>query len=62
VQDFVTAIGLMFAIEGILLAAFPEKMRQAMATMATSPDQFLRYSGLIAAVLGVLFVFFGRML
>jgi uncharacterized protein len=60
VQDFITAVGLMFAIEGILLAAFPDKMRQAMATMAQSPDHFLRYSGLVAAVLGVVFVFFAR--
>jgi uncharacterized protein len=60
VQDFITAVGLMFAIEGILLAAFPDRMKQAMATMAGSPDQFLRVSGLVAAVLGVIFVFLAR--
>jgi uncharacterized protein len=62
VLDFLTAIGLMLAIEGLLLAAFPNVMRRAMATVATSPDTFLRYSGIISAVAGVLIVFVVRSL
>ena len=59
-RDFITAIGLVFAIEGLLLAAFPAAMRKAMADAAGSDDRFLRRIGLISAVVGVVIVFLLR--
>lgn len=59
-RDFGAAIGLVFAIEGLLLAAFPGMMRRSMAETAERPDSWLRTAGLIAASVGVVFVFFAR--
>jgi uncharacterized protein YjeT (DUF2065 family) len=59
-RDFLTAVGLVFAIEGLLLAAFPEAMRKAMADVAASDGHFLRRIGLISAAVGVVIVFLLR--
>ena len=37
-EDFLAALGLFFAIEGILLAAFPGGAKRTMATVLESPD------------------------
>ncbi len=61
-QDFLTALGLVLAIEGILFAAFPGAMRRAMDAISVSPDNFLRLSGIASAVIGVGIVFLVRLL
>ena len=58
--DFLTAVGLLLAIEGILFAAFPEATRRAMADVAQSDDALLRKVGLVSAALGVVLVFLIR--
>jgi uncharacterized protein YjeT (DUF2065 family) len=58
--DFLTAIGLVLAIEGLLLAAFPEQMRRAMLEVAKTPELFLRRAGIVSAIVGVIVVFFVR--
>jgi uncharacterized protein len=62
VLDFLTALGLVFAIEGLLFAAFPSAMRRAMEAVVVSPDSFLRLSGLASAAIGVGIVFVVRFL
>jgi len=52
-QDFATAIALVFVIEGIVLALMPEAMKRAAAQMAAIPISALRLGGLAAACLGV---------
>ncbi|KAF0121732.1 MAG: hypothetical protein FD152_3765 [Xanthobacteraceae bacterium] len=52
-KDFVVALGLVLVIEGLILAAFPSRIRDALETMRVTPDQQLRIVGLVAAVLGV---------
>ena len=52
-KDFAVAIGLVFAIEGLLIAAFPRHMRESMLEAAARPDQWLRTAGLFAAIVGV---------
>ena len=37
-SDFLVAIGLVFALEGILFAAFPGPVKQAMAHVTDTPD------------------------
>jgi len=51
--DFLAAIGLFFAIEGILFAAFPLGTKRAMAAALDMPDSRLRIMGLVSAIVGV---------
>jgi uncharacterized protein len=59
-SDFLAAIGLFFAIEGIFFAAFPMIAKQAMAAVLGMSDSRLRVAGLVSAVLGVLIVWLVR--
>jgi uncharacterized protein YjeT (DUF2065 family) len=59
-SDFLAALGLFFAIEGICLAAFPGGAKRAMATVLETPDGQLRLAGIASAVVGVLIVWFVR--
>jgi uncharacterized protein len=58
--DFLAAIGLFFAIEGILFAAFPLAAKRAMAAALEMPDARLRIVGLVSAVIGVAIVWLVR--
>jgi uncharacterized protein YjeT (DUF2065 family) len=60
--DLVAALGLALAVEGLLFAAFPEKVRKAMYEAAHTPTDRMRLVGIISAVLGVLIVFAARRL
>ncbi len=59
-SDFLAALGLFFAIEGVCLAAFPTGVKRAMARAATAPEGQLRIAGLISACVGVLIVWLVR--
>lgn len=58
--DFLAALGLFFAIEGLCLAAFPSAAKRAMANILASPDNALRVAGVISAVVGVIIVWMVR--
>jgi uncharacterized protein YjeT (DUF2065 family) len=58
--DLVVAIGLVFAIEGILFAAFPEIAKRAMSHVLDTPDTSLRLIGVASAVIGVFVVWLVR--
>jgi uncharacterized protein len=58
--DFLAAIGLFFAIEGILFAAFPTSAKRAMSAALEMPDSRLRIVGLVSAVAGVAIVWLVR--
>lgn len=51
--DFVVAIGLAIAIEGVLYALFPDGMKRMMARVLEQPAQNIRIAGLVAGVVGV---------
>lgn len=51
--DFLAALGLVFIIEGLMFAAFPQATRRAAVTMTQTPDEALRLVGLLSAVLGL---------
>ena len=57
-SEFVVAIGLVFVIEGLLYAAFPNAMRRMFADVLAMPEQTLRTAGLFAVGVGVLIVWF----
>jgi len=58
--DFLAAIGLCFAIEGLLFLAFPLAARRAMLAALDMPESALRIAGLASAVVGVLIVWLVR--
>ena len=55
-RDLLTALALILVIEGIAYALFPEMLRRLAARTTRTPAQALRVGGLIAAILGVMFV------
>jgi uncharacterized protein len=59
-RDFSAAIGLVFVIEGLLLAGFTETMRERMAQAAKTDSKHLRLLGLVAAIVGVGIVWAAR--
>ena len=54
--ELLTALALMFAIEGLVFAAFPAAMRRAMRDCAETPERVLRILGFVCAVIGVLMI------
>jgi len=59
-SDFLAAVGLFFAIEGIVFAAFPLATKRAMAAALDMPDGRLRLVGLVSALVGVVIVWLVR--
>jgi len=59
-SDFLAAMGLFFAIEGILFAAFPLGIKRAMAVALDMPDSRLRITGLVSAAAGLVIVWLVR--
>jgi len=59
-SDFLAALGLVLAIEGILFAAFPIASKRAIAAALDTSDGRLRVAGLISALIGVLIVWLVR--
>ncbi|MBV8565573.1 MAG: DUF2065 domain-containing protein [Methylobacteriaceae bacterium] len=59
-RDFVAALGLVMAIEGILFAGFPAAMKRALAAAAGREPTRLRVMGLVSAICGVLIVWLAR--
>jgi uncharacterized protein YjeT (DUF2065 family) len=59
-SDFMVAIGLVFAIEGIVFAAFPATAKRAMASVLETPENALRLVGILSALLGVMLVWLVR--
>lgn len=58
--DLIAALGLMLAIEGLCLAAFPHAWRRAMEAVLHAPEGPMRIMGLAVGALGVLLVFLVR--
>ena len=59
-SDFLAAIGLVFAIEGLMFAAFPQGTKRAIAAALTVPDGQLRIVGIVSAAIGVVIVWLVR--
>jgi uncharacterized protein YjeT (DUF2065 family) len=59
-SDFLAAFGLLFVIEGIVLAAFPGGAKRAMAAVLNMPDGPLRIAGIVSALAGVFLVWLVR--
>jgi uncharacterized protein len=59
-NDFLAAVGLVFVIEGLLFAAFPDAARRAVVTVLNTPDQSLRTIGIVSALFGLAVVWLVR--
>lgn len=59
-SDFLVALGLVFVLEGLLFAAFPEHAKRAMESVLQTPDTTLRIVGLVSAISGVALIWFIR--
>ena len=59
-SDFIVAIGLVFAIEGLIFAAFPGAAKRLAANALESPENALRIAGVVSAVLGIFIVWLVR--
>ncbi len=59
-SDFIVALGLFFALEGIVLAAFPSGAKRMMTTVLDTPDGPLRIAGIVSALVGLFIVWLVR--
>ena len=59
-SDFLIALGLVFAIEGLVFAAFPATVKRAMAHVMETPDAALRIVGLVSAAIGIALIWLVR--
>jgi len=58
--DFLVALGLVFAIEGLLFAAFPAITKRAIANVLETPDALLRVVGIASAAVGIALIWIVR--
>jgi uncharacterized protein len=59
-SDFLAALGLVFVLEGLLFAAFPDFAKRAMESVMQAPDNSLRIVGLVSAILGIALIWIVR--
>lgn len=59
-SDLLVALGLVFVLEGIVLAAFPLAAKQAIVNILQTPDGTLRVLGVASAVFGLVVVWLVR--
>ena len=59
-SDFLVAFGLVFVIEGLVFAAFPEAAKRAMTSVMETPELVLRLIGVGSALLGLALVWLVR--
>ncbi len=57
-SDLVTAIGLLFFIEGLLLAIFPSRIKNMLKIIETMSENKLRYSGIIFLIIGFIIIWY----
>jgi uncharacterized protein YjeT (DUF2065 family) len=59
-KDFAVALGLVFVLEGIVFAGFPDMAKRAMESVLHVPDQMLRVIGIGSALAGLVIVWLIR--
>jgi uncharacterized protein len=59
-SDFLAALGLVFVIEGLCLAAFPLGVKRAVAVVLGMADGPLRLIGVASALAGIVIVWLVR--
>ncbi len=59
-NEFIVALGLAFAIEGFVYAAFPGAMMRMLESLRHQPEGTLRIGGLVTFAAGVVIVWLAR--
>jgi uncharacterized protein YjeT (DUF2065 family) len=59
-SDFLIALGLVFAVEGLIFAAFPGTAKRAMTSALETSDGLLRIVGIVSAIIGVVLIWIVR--
>tara|TARA_B100000780_G_scaffold248350_1_gene193663 strand:+ start:131 stop:316 length:186 start_codon:yes stop_codon:yes gene_type:complete len=59
-NDLITAIGLLFFIEGLFLAIFPSRIKNILALIKNTPITKLRSFGLFFLVIGFAIVWYTK--
>ena len=59
-SDFLVALGLVLAIEGLVFAAFPGTAKRAMESVLETPEGPLRLVGILSALAGVALIWLVR--
>ena len=59
-SDLITAIGLLFFIEGFLLAMFPSRIKNMLKIIETMSENKLRYSGVFFLLIGFVIIWYMR--
>ena len=59
-RDLITAIGLLFFIEGLIIAMFPSRIKNILKIIEKIPESKLRKTGLFFLVIGFLIIWYIR--
>jgi uncharacterized protein YjeT (DUF2065 family) len=59
-SDFLIGVGVLLVIEGLLFAAIPNWMRDAMKSAILTPDNIMRAAGIGSAVVGLVLIWLVR--
>ena len=57
-SDLITAIGLLFFIEGLFLAMFPSRIKNMLKVIENMSENKLRYSGIFFLLIGFLIIWY----
>ncbi len=57
-KELATAIGLIFFIEGLLIAIFPSRIKSMLELIKNTPENRLRIFGLIFLIIGFLIIWY----
>jgi uncharacterized protein YjeT (DUF2065 family) len=57
-NDLITAIGLLFFLEGLLLAIFPSKIKSMLKLIDNSPENKLRKFGVTFLIIGFVMIWY----
>ena len=57
-RDLITAIGLLFFIEGLIIAMFPSRIKNILKIIEKIPESKLRKTGLLFLVIGFLIIWY----
>ena len=59
-SDLITALGLLFFIEGLLLAMFPSRIKNMLKIIETMSANKIRSSGIFFLVIGFVIIWYMR--
>ena len=59
-SDLITALGLLFFIEGLLLALFPSRIKNMLKIIETMSTNKIRNSGIFFLVIGFVIIWYMR--